>query len=330
VRLWPERRSQADDAADQADAYAAALLAQGRSTPRRAPADPRATAAVQAAAGALSRALASADVSGTGLLGPDVLAAMGRDLVEEGETVWSVDYDPHRLVRAWQYTVTGRGPDMRYRLDLPGPTSSSVRDDPAHMVLHVRWASRRAEPWRGIPPWRLAETTATAYARVSSAISQEAGSPVAHLLPVATGDDAAIQRLADAIASARGRVVLVPNAPSFSGDSPRSIGEGWRPRRIGPEFSSELASLHAELARETAAACGLPPEMLESASARRESHLRYLRSTVRPMAAQIAAEASRVTGGPVTVELPELAADDALAAARLAQAQAAARPAQSP
>ena len=85
--MWPFTRRTEHRQASYTDGVVQALLSRARGTQ----ADVAATAAVEAAAGALSRAFASADVSpmtsATQAVTPDVLAQIGRALIVHGEIV---------------------------------------------------------------------------------------------------------------------------------------------------------------------------------------------------------------------------------------------------
>ena len=91
---WPWRRRETrDSGGDFTDAVVRLIEAQAAGTA----ADASSTAAVEAAAGALSRAFASAEVSGPAhvldAVTPGFLAQVGRDLVRSGDSMHVIDVD---------------------------------------------------------------------------------------------------------------------------------------------------------------------------------------------------------------------------------------------
>ena len=122
------------------DALTAAILAARGDV--AAEADAGATAAVEMAAGVVSRAFAAAEIRGTELAGPEVLASIGRDLVTRGQSLWIVDAGD--LYPAQTMDVSGQHPrrTWRYSVELAGPGGSTMRMTalPWTRVLHARYS----------------------------------------------------------------------------------------------------------------------------------------------------------------------------------------------
>ena len=151
-----------------------------------------ATAATEATAGALSRAFADARVDGPAdiveALSPRTLAQIGRDLVRVGESLhvirmsggrlhlfpastwyWQGDADP----ATWLCTATSYGPSV-----------SSTWRLPQSSVVFVTWGSPTARPYHGLSPGTWAADTSRLTANAERSLANEAGGPVAQLLPI--------------------------------------------------------------------------------------------------------------------------------------------------
>ena len=143
--MWPFTRRIEHRQASYTDAVVTAILARAEGTH----ADPAATAAVEAAAGALSRAFASAEITPntpeTRGLTPDVLAQIGRALIVHGEIVLilTIHEGRVRLLPAASFDVTGAADasTWRYRCDLAGPSGSVAISRPAESVVHCRYSN---------------------------------------------------------------------------------------------------------------------------------------------------------------------------------------------
>ena len=122
--------------------------------------------AVEIAAGMFSRAFSGAEVdppgSRTSALTPLLLASMARRLVTGGEWLASIEVDAAggvelREASAWDVRG-GPAPDgWRYTVTTSGPSASTTETIPAAGVVHLRYACRSGEPWRGRPPLSFAE-----------------------------------------------------------------------------------------------------------------------------------------------------------------------------
>ena len=87
---------------------------------------PTATGALEACAGTVGRAFASAEVEGSDAVTLALLSMIGRDLVRRGESVYliAVEGGAVQLYPTSAFDVSGRSPDpatWTYRLDLSAP-----------------------------------------------------------------------------------------------------------------------------------------------------------------------------------------------------------------
>ena len=153
-----------------------------------------AAGAVECAAGILARALSTATVTPDGIpVGPRLLAEIGRDLARHGEATYLVEVAPQgcvRLLRANTADVWGASGDPAdwfYRLTLSGPRTTRTVTAPAAQVVHLRYATERHAPQRGIAPLQYASLTGSLTASLEQALGYEAGGAVANLIALPGG-----------------------------------------------------------------------------------------------------------------------------------------------
>ena len=118
---WPwQKRERRDSGGDFSDAVVRLLEAQAAGSA----ADASSTAAVEAAAGALSRAFAAARVEGPPhvleAVTPVFLAQAGRDLVRSGDSMHVIDVDRAGRVSLLRLFLALRGGRAPEDLDRPG------------------------------------------------------------------------------------------------------------------------------------------------------------------------------------------------------------------
>lgn len=315
---WPfgrtEKRASSQGSGSQGgasftDAVVQALLAQAAGGVT---ADPSATAALEAAAGAYARAFAVADVTpdtpATRALTPALLGLAARCLIRAGEFCWAIEVYQGgvRLTPAASWDVRGRWDSMtwRYRVDLFGPSGNITRNLPAASVVHGRYSVDPARPWLGVSPLAWASLTGRLHASLEDAIADEAGGTRGHVLPVPQGPDTDevdgdgnpvdpnAQLRAD-IQAMRGRTVMVETTSAGWGEGREAAPTSdWRPQRIGANPPPSLATLRSDSALAVLAACGVPPDLAGStdATAARESWRRFLHGSVQPLADLLAVE----------------------------------------
>ena len=215
--MWPFTRRTEHRQASYTDGVVAAILARATGTH----ADPTATAAVEAAAGALSRAFASAEITpntpATRGITPDVLGQIGRALTVHGEIVLilAVHEGQVRLSPASSWNVTGAADSTtwRYRCDLAGPSGTTTIVRPANSVIHCRYSIDPARPWVGVGPLARARLSGRLSAELETALGDEVAGTRGYLLPVPTdGHDSSVADLRRDIGSLGGKVALVENA----------------------------------------------------------------------------------------------------------------------
>lgn len=112
----------------------------------------QATSGLEAAAGAVSRAFASAQVQPMELsetLTPCLLSQIGRALIKHGEWVGAIKVMEGSLtiLPAQTWTITGSPGVWEYELTLAGPSGTLTEKYPQNGVIHIQYATDPAEPW---------------------------------------------------------------------------------------------------------------------------------------------------------------------------------------
>ena len=291
------------------DAVTRALIAEATGGTVR---DASATAALEAAAGAYSRAFAIAEVSPstptTRALTPGLLALMARDLIRRGEFVHVINVGADGMVKllpAGSWDVRG-GWDMAdwfYRLDLFGPSGNITRLVPGAAVVHGKYSVDPARPWFGISPMGWASLTGRLHASVEDALADESGGTRGHVLPVPQGpdadgdDDDTADPNADLradIAALKGRTALVETVAAAWGEGKAAAPMAdWKPQRIGANPPAAFTSLRTDSAQAVLAACGVSGRVVCPRATRPASvnpGAGFLHGSVAPLAELLGAE----------------------------------------
>ena len=228
---------------------------------------PETTAAVEIAASALSRALATAQVTPqtpeTRALTPRVLWDIGRRLVVQGESlhVIRVSEGPRPRVTlcaaATGWSIIGNADEStwRYLVSLAAPTDQRPENVPSSTVIHCRYTVDEAQPHIGISPFGVASASSKLTAALESQLGNEAAGPHGHLIPAPTGgipepdsdsDDDPVNALAKVIARLKGRSMILEGMQGSWGEGGQSRAD-WQPRRIGRTLPKQLSNCAAML-----------------------------------------------------------------------------------
>ncbi len=276
-------------------------------------------------------ALASAEPIGEGaeLLTPAVLARMGRDLAECGETVWLASLEG-AMPATWlshcnEYEVRGghRLESWMYRLQMTGPSATATLSAPSSEVVHVRLHASRSVPWRGRSPLYVAGQTGALAAMVNQALVEEysIGSKLIAPMPakVQGFGQSELNALRQAFSNRKYRFLFPPTTQQIGTDRPQT---DWKPQRFNPQYEEAQAHMIAVVTRSVAACYGVT-SALSSVSdttppgpSLREAWRQFVANTVEPFGRLISAEVSRVFGGEVKLSFKRLAAIDLAARAR--------------
>lgn len=319
---WPwSRRVEVRESAPFTDAVLRAVLEASGGT---ATADPTAIAALECAAGLYARSFAAATIdgdAGAAVTAP-VRALVARDLIRRGESVHLVDVNRGRvrLIPAGSWDV--RGPwiedEWWYRVDLFGPSGNITRFVPSAAVVHVRYAVDPSRPWHGLSPLAWASATGTLAANLETRLGEEAGGPVAHVVPVpqdgGTGDaDDPLAGLKADIRRARGGTVLTETTAAGWGEGRASAPHSdWKPQRMGADPPDALPTLRMDVFDAVLAACGVPPDLarISTAQGQREAFRRWLTTGLEPVGELVATELSAKLDGPIRFDFTGTYAHD--------------------
>ena len=294
------------------DVLIAALInrAQGHSL-----ALPSATSALEACAGLTGRGFASAEVSGpdalTRALTPGCLELVGRSLIRNGEVVFLIDTSSGnlRLIPAETHDIEG-GPSRTVTYDYVGADS----------VLHFRYASDAARPWRGNGPVQVAALAGKLSAETVRVLADESSGPIGRLLGIPVdGDDATVSGLKADIANARGKVALLE-----SGDWGAAGGDAkvdLKAKRFGAEPPQSLVNLADLASKEIYAACGFNAALWGGAAAAsvREAWRLALFGVLAPLGRLVEAELQDKLDDDIALSWGELRASDLSGRARSLQ-----------
>ena len=301
---WPwQRRERRDSGGDFSDAVVRLIEAQAAGSV----ADASSTAAVEAAAGALSRAFASAKVVGEPwvqeAVSPGVLAQIGRDLIRSGDSMHVIRVGGDGMVKlipasSWHWEGTHDPSTWTVRVTAYGPSTSTTWNLPAAGVVFVRWGSAPGQPYVGTGPLSWAHTTARLQSEAERSLADEAGGPLAQLLaiPQDGGDDSdsdPLKMLRADIAKARGSALLVETVSSGWGEGTSAAPrQDWKQSRLGPMPPESMVMIRKDAFEAVLAACGVPPPLFTDAdgTSQREAVRRWHLNLVLPLARQLETE----------------------------------------
>ncbi len=314
---WPwSRREKRDSGGDFSDAVVRLIEAQAAGTA----ADASSTAAVEAAAGALSRAFASAEVVGEDWLRdavpPATLAQIGRDLVRSGDSLHVIRIGGDGSVRlipcsSWHWEGSHDPSTWTVRATAYGPSTSTTWNLPVSAVVFVRWGSNPGQPYIGTAPTSWAHVTARLGAEVERSVADEVAGPLAQLLAVPSdggdgGEGDPLALLKGDIAGARGKALMVETTAAGWGDGKTAAPQhDWRQSRLGPAPPAVLAEIRRDVFGHVLAATGTPPSLFvdnADGTAQREAVRRWHLGTVLPLARMIERELTDKLETPVSLK----------------------------
>ena len=315
---WPFREKR-QSGGGYTDAIVAALEAQAATKA----ANVSSTAAIEAAAGALSRAFMAAEVDGPGwiqdTITPDWLAQVGRSLVREGASLSVIVMDRSgaaELVPAafWNFENVNPGAQegerertWQARVTTYGPSSSFTRLLGRDRLVYVRWGTSPGTRYRGQGPTSWASLTAKLQGETERSLADEAGGPLAQILAVPAdggdgGDDDPLSDLKGDITGARGKALLVETTAA-GWDTGRSAApqKDWMQNRLGPQPPEAMVELSNKAFMRMLAACGCSPALFDDSdgTAKREALRQWHLGTVIPLAHLLEHELSVQLGAPV-------------------------------
>ena len=318
-RRKPETRSSSGGGGDFFNAVVAQLQAQASTSA----ADAGATAAIEAAAGQLSRAFADAQVDGPEAITPSFLAQVGRDLIRGGASLHRIDIVGGRVhlwpVAQW-FWHQGRSPDpstWMVRCTEYGPSGSVTHLLPWEAVIWQTWGLSTTTPWVGRGPSSWAPLTAKTAAETERSLGDEASGPITQLVPIPQdggdgGDEDPLAQLKADIGAARGKAVLTETVAAGWGEGRASAPmSDWKPHRLGPDFPPAVTEAARDSFARMLAACGSNISLFDDSdgTAQREALRRWHMGTVRPLSRLLEHELSMKLDTPVALRFDAYATD---------------------
>ena len=215
-------------------------------------------AGVQAAAGIVGRALASATIENDGgAVDPHLLEGIGTDLVRAGRFLGRLTVGPRgrvRILRAGAVASVVYGdadPDSwRYSLSMGGPSSARTVWATAAEVVNVRINSDSYRPWEGVGPLARAVASGQLAARLASSLGDEADVVVSRIIPISQGSgEGAANQLTQALTGRLPGRVVWPETQTAGGGAGRSSAPmrdfgatrtGWESPPSGPTLYAHL------------------------------------------------------------------------------------------
>lgn len=315
---WPwQKRERRDSGGDFNDAVLRAIEAQAAGKA----ADVSSTAAVEAASGALSRALMGANVVGANwaceCVSPGFLAQVGRDLIRRGDSMHAIRMSMSGMVRlipcsSWHWEGTHDPETWTVRATAYGPSTSTTWNLPASGVVFVRWGSNPGQPYIGTGPTNWAHTTSRLNAASERSLADEAKGPLAQIIAIpADGGDGdedtdPLAKLKTDIAAARGKAVLTETTAAGWGEGRMTAPQkDWSANRLGPSPPDAMVKVAQQSFEHVLAACGTPPSLFTDAdgTSQREAIRRWHLGTVMPLVRVVEKELAAKLETPVKLEL---------------------------
>ena len=301
---WPFRKiEKRESGGDFSDAVVRLIEAQAAGTA----ADASSTAAIEAAAGALSRAFSAARVDGPAWvqesITPPFLAQVGRDLVRNGDSMHVIRVrDRVQLIPAssWHFEGSHDPASWTVRVTAYGPSTSTTWHLPQSAVVFVRWGSTPGTPYVGTGPTSWASTTAKLQAESERSLANESAGPLAQLLAIPQDggdgtDSDPLKSLKSDIASAKGKAVLVETTQAgWDQGRPAAPQKDWSANRLGPSPPDAMVNVSKDAFARMLAACGCSPALFDDSdgTSKREALRQWHLGTVQPLARILETELS--------------------------------------
>lgn len=270
-------------------------------------ADAGGTAGIEAASGQLGRAFAGATVKAPewaqAALTPAFLGQLGRDLIRYGGSLWRIEMRGGRLglyqQGQWSWIV-GRNADAStwvVQCTEFGPGGSETRRLTAAEVVWQPWAVSPSTPHLGRSPAQWARLTAKLAAEAERSLGDEAGGPIAQIVPLPQdedgdpddADDAAAQltQLRADVSGARGAAIFPETTAAGWGEGAAGAPQtDWKGKRLGPQPPQPFVEVARDAFSRILAACGTNVAMFGDAdgTSKREALRAWHQGTVLPIA----------------------------------------------
>ena len=298
---WPWRRETRSARGGYSDAVVQAIEAQASAKV----ADVSGTAATEAAAGALSRALCSAEVQGPGwvrdAVSPVWLAQVGRSLVREGASLSVIGMRGGNvtLVPTAFYNFEKGSENDEHEEDwfcratTYGPGSSTTRLLTRGRLIFVRWGTSPGTRYRGQGPTSWASLTARLLGEAERSLADEACGPLAQIVPHSPGrrrrrgPGRSACHAQGGHRQGAGQALLVETvAGGWSEGRAAAPQRDWVPSRLGPMPPDGMVNVADASYQRMLAGCGCSAAMFDGSdgTSKREALRQWFMGTVQPLA----------------------------------------------
>ena len=235
------------------------------------------------------------------------MGGRGLRLLPASTWYWEGGADPAE----WLCTATTYGPSDSETYRVPVSTPS----------LFVTWGSPTARPYHGLGPGSWARDTARLMSNAERSLANEAGGPVAQLIPIPQdGGDGAEDDDADALAglkadikAAKGSAMLVETtAGGYDQGAVNAPRSDWKAMRLGPQPPEAFVKVAGDSFSRFLAAAGVPPGLFAEGAdgtAMRESLRQWHMGVVRPLAVLLETELTEKFGAPVSLKFDDYGRD---------------------
>ena len=265
------------------------------------------TATVQTCISMWEHGLSLADVKGTAMLTPHILAMTARSLALRGEAAFVID--TNRLLPASDWDISTRnGVPRAYRLSISEAGGGRAETRLAAEVLHIRIGSDVAAPWTGTAPLRRASITAGFLQAIETALSEvyETAPLGSLIVPFPESPNTDTEQLSRGFRGRRGSVLLRESVSVTAAGGPVPQVD-WKPDSLSPDLASAMTSESLAAAREAiGSAFGVLPAVLNAACTGpmvREAQRHLAAWVLQPIAALLAREASEKLGTDIILDV---------------------------
>ena len=286
--------------------------------------DGSALAAIETAARWWGLGLSSATVTPSNLatraITPSVLDTIGRALCRAGESLHVIDVRHGRvtLTPCGGWSVHGGEDELTwtYSCTLSGPTSTRVVTLPGASVIHIRYASPPAQPWRGRSPMQMASDTGRAASLLEHATSEEMTFTQKQLLsPRRNQGD---YGMADSMSPDQ-LTKIVEAFAAHTGSGAFVVPGDLEPRRLGPDPPATFPDLRDRLEHSILSMHGVPPALVApggTGTAAREAYRQILHGLIKPIGALVVEELREKLDPKAALSFDSLRAGDIVGSAR--------------
>lgn len=263
------------------------------------------TAATQGCISLWEGGLSQAEVTGSTLLTPSVMAMIARSLALRGEAVLLIR---DRLLPASDWDLSTRnGVPVAYRLSISEAGGGRSETALAGEILHFKIGADPAAPWTGQAPLRRSSLSAGLLHALEDALGEvyETAPLGSQVVPFPENSDVNSDKLARSFRGQRGRVLLRESVQVTAAGGPAPVTD-WRPSDLSPDLSRTRSIEALEAARGAIChAFGVLPAMLAPAvtgTTVREAQRHLAMWTLAPIAGLIAEEATAKLGSTITID----------------------------